>query len=105
MNRAELERIKASILPSTEDNNKNERKRALKEKSNERQKNWPNTLEALRIKKESYAKDKEAEEEARREEMDREVSWESVLLVLTILLDLYLFLCNFRKLKFDAKHV
>ncbi len=74
MNRSELERIKASILPSTDDNSKNERKRALKQKSNERQKNWPNTLEALRIKKESYAKDREAEEEARREEMDREVS-------------------------------
>lgn len=74
MSRAELERIKASVLPSIENNSKLERKRALKAKSDERLKNWPNTLEALRIKKESFIKDREAEEEAKRQEIDREVS-------------------------------
>ncbi len=73
MSRAELERIKASVLPSIENNSKLERKRALKAKSDERLKHWPNTLEALRIKKESFIKDREAEEEAKRQELDREV--------------------------------
>jgi hypothetical protein len=73
ISRSELERIKASILPSVEDNSRIQKKRALKEKSEARLKNWPNTLEALRIKKESFLKDREAEEEARRQEIDREV--------------------------------
>lgn len=74
MSRAELERIKASILPSIEDNSKIERKKELKKKSEDRLKNWPNTLEALRLKKESFLKDREAEEELRRQEIDREVA-------------------------------
>lgn len=73
MSKAELERIRASILPSIEDNSKIERKKALKKKSEDRLKNWPNTLEALRLKKESFLKDREAEEELRRQELDREV--------------------------------
>lgn len=73
MSRAELDRIRASILPSVEDNSKIERKKELKKKSEDRLKNWPNTLEALRIKKESFLKDREAEEELRRQEIDREV--------------------------------
>ena len=75
MSRAELERIKASVLPSIENNSKLERKKALKAKSDERLKNWPNTLEALRLKKESFIKDREAEEEAKRQEIDREVGF------------------------------
>lgn len=74
MSRTELERIKASVLPSIENNSKLERKKALKAKSDERLKHWPNTLEALRLKKESFIKDREAEEEAKRQEIDREVS-------------------------------
>ncbi len=73
ISRSELERIKASILPSVEDHSRIEKKKALKQKSDERLKNWPNTLEALRIKKESFLKDREAEDEARRQEVDREV--------------------------------
>ena len=73
ISRNELERIKASVLPSIEDNSKLEKKRALKKKSEDRLKNWPNTLEALRIKKESFLKDREAEEEAKRQEIDKEV--------------------------------
>ena len=73
LSRKELERIKASILPSVEDNSKLERKKELKKKSEDRLKNWPNTLEALRLKKESFLKDREAEEEAKRQEIDREV--------------------------------
>jgi hypothetical protein len=73
INRSELERIKASILPSIEDNSRIERRKELKKKSEDRLKNWPNTLEALRLKKESFLKDREAEEEAKRQEIDREV--------------------------------
>ena len=73
MSRAELERIKASILPSVEDSSRAEKKLALKKKSEERLKNWPNTLEALRLRKESYMKDREVNEEALRQELDREV--------------------------------
>jgi hypothetical protein len=72
--RSELERIKASILPSVEDNSKRLKREAMKKRSEDRLKNWPNTLEALRIKKESFLKDREAEEEARRQEIDREVT-------------------------------
>ena len=81
INRSELERIKASILPSIEDNSKIERKRELKKKSEDRLKNWPNTLEALRLKKESFMKDREAEEEAKRQEVDREVSLSTSVLI------------------------
>ena len=58
MSRAELERIKQSV--ATNDNRShNERKAALKRLSEDRVKHWPNTLEALRKKKESFLKDKE----------------------------------------------
>lgn len=75
MSKAELERIKASLLPPVVDTSKMERKAELKKKSEERLKHWPNTLEALRIKKESFLKDREAEEEKKRQEIDREVSF------------------------------
>ena len=79
MSRAELERIKASILPSVEDFSRIEKKKALKAKSEERLKNWPNILEALRLKKESYLKDRIAEDEVQRQEIDREVKKNEVV--------------------------
>jgi len=51
LSRAELEQIKNSILPSVEDKSFLERKAELK-KSEDKLKHWPNTLEAIRIKKE-----------------------------------------------------
>lgn len=70
----ELQRIKASVQPKKEDNYRIERRKELKQLSNEKVKNWPNTLEALRIKKESFLKDREVQEEFKRQEIDREVS-------------------------------
>jgi hypothetical protein len=73
MTRAELARIKQSIAPLQEDHSRVERKKELKTKSEERLKHWPNTLEALRLKKESFMKDREGDAEAERQEVDREV--------------------------------
>ena len=73
MTKAELDRIKASILPSVEDHSRLEKKASLKKKSDDRLKNWPNTLEALRLKKESFMKDRDEEDERHRQEIDREV--------------------------------
>lgn len=53
--------------------NEQRRRAELKRLSNERVKNWPNTLEALRKKKESFLKEREETEELRRQEQDREV--------------------------------
>eukprot|EP00601_Ochromonadales_sp_CCMP2298_P005145 CAMPEP_0173177370 /NCGR_PEP_ID=MMETSP1141-20130122/4954_1 /TAXON_ID=483371 /ORGANISM="non described non described, Strain CCMP2298" /LENGTH=471 /DNA_ID=CAMNT_0014099765 /DNA_START=150 /DNA_END=1565 /DNA_ORIENTATION=+ len=72
MTRAELARIKQSIAPLQEDHSRVERKKELKAKSEERLKHWPNTLEALRLKKESFMKDREGDAEAKRQEVDRE---------------------------------
>lgn len=55
--------------------NEQRRRAELKRLSNERVKNWPNTLEALRKKKESFLKEREETEELRRQEQDREVLW------------------------------
>ncbi len=73
MTKAEIERIKASVKPSTEGNSALSRKAELKKKSEDRLKNWPNTLEALRLKKESFLKDRETQEELRRQQIDIEV--------------------------------
>lgn len=71
LSRSELQRIKDSVEPSVSDyNSKGEKRAELKKKSNARLQHWPNTLEALRKKKESYLKDKEAREEMARREID-----------------------------------
>jgi transposase len=84
MSKSEIERIKASLLPEVRDTSKLERKAELKKKSEERLKHWPNTLEALRIKKESFLKDREDEEERKRQEIDREVSFKSLSRIIII---------------------
>lgn len=82
LTRAEIERMKASVLPPVDNNFRASRKAELKQLSNDRMENWPNTLEALRKKKESFTKDREEKEERRRQEIDREVILcPSVLLV------------------------
>jgi hypothetical protein len=68
----DLNRMKSSILPSTENFSREQKNKHLKKLSNDRVKNWPNTLEALRKKKESYLKEKEEIEELKRQELDRE---------------------------------
>lgn len=68
----ELERIKASILPPVEDRQAYDKKKELKKKSEDRLKNWPNTLEALRLKKENFLKEREERAELERQEIDRQ---------------------------------
>jgi len=64
--------MRESIAPKSVDLSKLERKKHLKKLSNDKVMNWPNTLEALRIKKESFTKDREAAAEAARQEVDRQ---------------------------------
>jgi hypothetical protein len=68
----EIDRMRRSILPPTENFAREQKAEHLKKLSNDRVKNWPNTLEALRKKKESYLKEKEDIEEQKRQEVDRE---------------------------------
>jgi hypothetical protein len=65
--------MKASVLPpNTEAMQKAAaRKVELKQLSNEKLKHWPNTLEAIRIKKESFIKDREESDELERQEVDK----------------------------------
>ena len=48
------------------------RRAELKHLSQERLKHWPNTLEAMRKKKENYMRDKRDQEENARREVDRQ---------------------------------
>lgn len=74
ISRNEIERMRQSVLPPSETVNvRLEKMKTLKKLSNDRVKNWPNTLEALRSKKESFIKEREQIEEAKRQEVDREV--------------------------------
>ncbi len=70
LNRNEFERIKSSIVEVPPDNHEIVRRKELKNKSNERLKHWPNTLEALREKKLNFIKEKQEQEEAKRVELD-----------------------------------
>ena len=72
LTKEELLRMKNSILPSTINQNRETKNLKLKQLSNERVKNWPNTLEALRKKKESYTREREELEEIKRQEIDRQ---------------------------------
>ena len=73
LSRAELAQIKASILPSVENKSFLDRKAELKKKSEDKLKNWPNTLEAIRLKKENDFLDRENKAELQRQEIDRQV--------------------------------
>lgn len=71
---AELERIRASIAPvSNVETLRIERKEELRRISADRVQHWPNTLEANRNKKESFTKDREAQDEIKRQEIDKQV--------------------------------
>ena len=75
LSQRELARIRKSIEPpSTDKDTSRSQKRAeLKKKSDDRVKNWPNTLEALRLKKESARREREEIAELKRQDIDREV--------------------------------
>eukprot|EP00981_Chlorochromonas_danica_P005354 scaffold1084_cov250-Ochromonas_danica.AAC.5 len=74
LTKEELDRIRGSVRPKDDAMRTSaiDRKARLKAMSAERVKHWPNTLEALRNKKETFLKDRAEKEEARRQEMDRQ---------------------------------
>jgi len=75
LTKSELERMKASVQPERLDNSQTLRKQDLKKLSDDKLKNWPNTLEALRRKKENFMKERAEQEELRRQEIDRQVKY------------------------------
>lgn len=71
---SELERMRASVAPiSSAERIRLDRKEELKRLSEDRIQHWPNTLDANRTKKESFMKDREAKDELRRQEIDKQV--------------------------------
>lgn len=71
---SELERMRSSIAPTNSaDKGRSDRKAELKQLSINRVQHWPNTLEANRTKKLSIMKDREAQEELKRQQIDIEV--------------------------------
>ncbi len=73
LSQSDLARMKRSVQSIPEDTSAQDRRAELKRRSEERVKNWPNTLEALRKKKENFLKDREEQEEKRRQEIDKQV--------------------------------
>jgi len=69
--RAELERMRRYTRPEEPTQAEN-RQRRLKELSDAKVRNWPNTLEATRRKKESWKQERLAKEEAARKVIDAE---------------------------------
>lgn len=72
ISQSEIARMRASTLPPTENYERDSKRAHLKILSNDKLKNWPNTLEALRTKKESFLKEKEEAAEEKRKQLDRE---------------------------------
>ncbi len=69
----ELRRMKNSTLPPTNESAKVVARRAeLKKLSNDKLKHWPNTLEAIRVKKENFLKEREEKMELERQEVDKQ---------------------------------
>ena len=73
LSRSELDKMRKSVQPVEQDQSKEMAIKARKALSEDKLKNWPNTLEALRKKKESYMKDKEDKLELERQELDLQV--------------------------------
>ncbi|TMW62852.1 hypothetical protein Poli38472_005470 [Pythium oligandrum] len=67
----ELERILASVSAPAQ-SNREARRQELKSTSEQRKSQWPNTLEAMRKKKDRWKKDKEEREEEARKKIDEE---------------------------------
>ena len=70
----ELDRIRMSVQPAEVSDAKGRRRAELKKLSQDRLQHWPNTLEAARLKKESYLAEKAQREEEARQEVDKVVS-------------------------------
>jgi len=64
--------MKASVLPPSYNDSKQRKREMLKKLSEEKKEKWPNTLEALRLKKESFLAEKAQREEEVRQEIDRQ---------------------------------
>ncbi|KAG3109551.1 hypothetical protein PI124_g438 [Phytophthora idaei] len=67
----ELERMRASVSPPAQ-SDREARRQAIKLKSEQRTAKWPNTLEAMRKKKDRWKKDKEERLEEERKKIDEE---------------------------------
>lgn len=67
----ELERILASVSPPAQ-SDREAKRLATKAKSEQRTAQWPNTLEAMRTKKDRWKKDKEDREEDARKKIDED---------------------------------
>eukprot|EP01035_Chromulina_nebulosa_P017737 gene17737-23332_t len=72
ISQSELERIRNSLKEEQINIDQQSKKNKLKNLSNERVKHWPNTLEAMRKKKETFLKDKLEQEELVRQEIDKQ---------------------------------
>lgn len=73
MGKDEFERMQQSAGTVAVDDRYEKRRRELKRLSDERVKGWPNTLDAIRIKKENWKKEKMEEDERKRREIDKKV--------------------------------
>lgn len=71
ISRSELERMRALTRPD-EITDAESRRRRLKALSDDKVKNWPNTIHAMRLKKENWKQERMIEEEKQRCEVDRE---------------------------------
>jgi hypothetical protein len=70
---ADIGRMKSSLLvDSGSAAARKEKRELLRNRSQDRIQNWPNTLDALRKKKEDFVKDREEKLEAERRELDRQ---------------------------------
>ncbi|KAJ1455321.1 hypothetical protein M885DRAFT_520195 [Pelagophyceae sp. CCMP2097] len=70
LSRAELERMQRSVQPE-QITDSEARRRRLKEISDDKVKQWPNTLQATRLKKDNYKKERMETEELARQEVDK----------------------------------
>ncbi|PNH07368.1 hypothetical protein TSOC_006245 [Tetrabaena socialis] len=71
ISKAQLDKIRDKVAPVSADSAAEERKR-LKQQSDERSQQWPNTLTAQRARKEKTRQERQAAEEAERVELDRQ---------------------------------
>lgn len=70
---ADIGRMKSSLfVDSGSTVARKEKRELLRNRSQDRIQNWPNTLDALRKKKEDFVKDREEKLEAERQELDRQ---------------------------------
>ncbi len=72
ISKADIARMKMSVEESTMDRIGDSKRAALKKLSHDRQSQWPNTLEALRRKRETEFKNREVLAEQKRRVLDQE---------------------------------